>query len=119
MSYSFNAQSKGAKILLQSDREDYGTADNPTYMLGNVVKCPPGTCRFMGIEKLYFQQPPFFPLSITYTPFSTNAANGATTFVYLGANVSLQSTDFSSTFTFDNIPYPVTLANIGYDEELF
>ena len=122
MSYSFNAQSKGAKILLQSDREDYGTADNPTYMLGNVVKCPPGTFGFMGIEKLYFQQPPLFPseylnttMSITYTPFSTNAANGATTFVYLGANVSLQSTDFSSTFTFDNIPYPVTLANIGYN----
>ena len=122
MSYSFNAQSKGAKILLQSDREDYGTVDNPTYMLGDVVKCPPGTFGFMGIEKLYFQQPPLFPsaylntiMTITYTPFSTNAADTPPQVFYLGQTVNFAATDFTSTFTFDGIPYPVTLANIGYD----
>ena len=123
MSYSFNAQSKGAKILLQSDREDYGTADNPTYMLGNVVKCPTGTFGYMGIEKMYFQQPPLFPseylnttLTISYSPFSTNAANGPSTTLYiLQPATTIAATDFSCTFTFDAIPYPVNLMNIGYD----
>ena len=123
MSYSFNAQSKGAKILLQSDREDYGTPNNPTYMLGNVVKCPPGTFGYMGIEKMYFQQPPLFPsahlnttMTISYSPFSTNTANSAQASLYLMQSAtSIVSTDFTSTFYFDNIPYPVTLADIGYD----
>ena len=123
MSYSFNAQSKGAKILLQSDREDYGTPNNPTYMLGNVVKCPTGTFGYMGIEKMYFQQPPLFPsahlnttMTISYSPFLTNTANSVQASLYLMQSAtSIVSTDFTSTFYFDNIPYPATLADIGYD----
>ena len=60
MSSSFNAQSKGTKILVQSDREDYGTYDNPTHMMNCVTQCPPGTFGYMGVEKMYFQQPAIF-----------------------------------------------------------
>ena len=120
MSYSFNAQSKGVKILLQSDREDYGTSDNPTYMLDNVLQCPPGTFGFMGVEKMYFQQPMLFPslylnttMSITYSPFSTNSADVAPASLTTSQTQAFVSTDFTSTFTFDDIPYPVVLADMG------
>ena len=57
---------QGSKILLQSDRPNCGTVDNPTHMLVNMVQ----------------------PL------------------VY---------TDFTSTFTIEDIQCPIILANIWYD----
>ena len=64
-------------ICCQSNREDYRTVDNRTNMLGNVVKSPSGTFGFVGIEKIYFQQPAHLNtiMTTTYTPFLTNAAD--------------------------------------------
>ena len=108
--------------MLQSDRQDYGKIENPTYMLDSVIQSPPGTFGFMGIEKMYFQQPVLFPsaylntsMTITYSLFSTNASDILPANMMIASNPVLVSTDFSSTFTFDGIPYPVTLADIGFD----
>ena len=54
--YSFNAHSKGAKKLLQSDGADSRMTENPTNMLYNVVQCPPRTLELMGIKKMCVQQ---------------------------------------------------------------
>ena len=54
-------------------------------------------------------------MTITYTPFSTNAADVLTANLIIGQTQPLVSTDFTSTFTFVGIPYPTTLADIGYD----
>ena len=69
----------------------------------------------MGIEKMYFQQPPLFPsaylnttMNIAYTPFSTNAADVLPANLIIAQAQPLVSTDFTSTFTFDGIPYPTT-----------
>ena len=56
----FQCTEQGGKDPAKSDREDYGTTDNSTYMLDNVVQSPPGTNSTT--------------MNITYTPFSTNAA---------------------------------------------
>ena len=109
-------------ILLLLDREDDGTTDNPTNMWSNGVQSPPGTFGFMGIEKMYFQQPALFPpaylnttMSITDKPFSTNAADVLPANLIISQPQPLVSMDFTSTFTFDSIPYPITLADIGYN----
>ena len=90
MSYSFNAQSKGVKILLQLDREDYGTYDNPTYMMNGVIQCPPGTFGCMGVETMYFQQPSLFPsaylnttLKVTEKPFPDNVPDTGMVFLII------------------------------------
>ena len=117
MLYSFNAQSKGVKIFLQSGREDYGTTDNPTYMMNGVIQCPPGTYGYMGIEKMYFEQPALFPglylntnMSIQYTPFA-----GDTIVPVTSQTAPITLSMFTETFTFNGIGYPTVLADIGYD----
>ena len=121
MPYSFIAQNKGAKILLQSDREDYGKTDNPTYVLDNVVQSPPGTFGLLGIEKMHFQQPVLFTsayLNTTmnfHTPSSMNAADILPANQIIAQSQPLVSTDFTLTFTSDGIPYHITLADIRYD----
>ena len=72
---------------------------------------------------MYFQQPPLFPamylntsMKITYSPFATNASDVAGgSLIVAQSATSIVSTDFTSTFTFDSIPYSITLADIGYD----
>ena len=100
----------------------HGTTENTTCMLDNVVQCPPGTFGFMGIENMYFQQPVLFlaeylntTLQITYTLFSTNTADVAANVISSSQCAAIVLTDFTSTSTFNSVPFHVVLSDIFFD----
>ena len=91
-------------------------------MLGNMKQSLLGTFGFMGIEEMCFRQTVLFlsayfntTMNITYTPVLRNAGDILQANLILAQLQPLVSTDFTSTFTFDSIPYPITLTDIGYD----
>ena len=106
------SQSKGTtKLLLQSGRQDYGTNDNPTFVLNEVVQAPPFSFGLIGVEKIYWRQPPLFPSTyLTYT---------LTSIPLTGTSVSQTTTptpaSFSQLITMNGVSMLMNLADSYYD----
>ena len=90
--------------------------------MNGVIQCPPGTFGYMGVEKMYFQQPSLFPsiymnttLKVTESPFLENVLDTGTSFLTYNQTSALTASSFQSNFVFNGIIYPVALADIGYD----
>ena len=109
--YSLN-QSKGTtKLLLQSGRQDYGTNDNPTFVLNEVVQAPPFSFGLIGVEKMYWRQPPLFPsayMTCTMTSIPLTGTSVAQTLTPTAAS-------FTQSVTMNGVTMLMNLADTYYD----
>ena len=106
------SQSKGTtKLLLQSGRQDYGTNDNPTFVLNEVVQAPPFSFGLIGVEKMYWRQPPLFPsayMTCTMTSIPLTGTSVAQTLTPTAAS-------FTQSVTMNGVTMLMNLADTYYD----
>jgi len=106
------SQSKGTtKLLLQSGRQDYGTNDNPTYVLNEVVQAPPFSFGLIGVEKMYWRQPPLFPSDYLNCTLTSTPLTGTS----ISQTCSLTNTSFVQNVTMNGVTVPMSLGDSYYD----
>ena len=106
------SQSKGTtKLLLQSGRQDYGTIDNPTFVLNEVVQAPPFSFGLIGVEKMYWRHPPVFPTTYLNCTLTSLALSG----VAISQSLTLQPSNFIQNVTMNGVTIQMNLADIYYD----
>ena len=107
------SQSKGTtKLLLQSGRQDYGTNNDCTFVLNEIVQAPPFSFGLIGVEKMYWRHPSVFPsdylqATLTLTPLS-GVSTAATT-------ASITSTNFTQSVTMNGVTNLTNLSDCYYD----
>ena len=106
------SQSKGTtKLLLQSGRQDYEPNDNPTFVLNEVVQAPPFPFGLIGVEKMYWRQPPLFPsayMTCTMTSIPLTGTSVAQTLTPTAAS-------FTQSVTMNGVTMLMNLADTYYD----
>ena len=106
-------QSKGTtKLLLQSDRQDYGTTDAPTFTLNEVLETPPPSFGLMGLEKVYWRQPSVFPSSHLRTTLYSTGLTGTSTGT--GSSTTLIAGKFVPSVTFNGMTQTKSLVDVSY-----
>ena len=106
------SQTKGTtKILLQSGRQDYGTTDNPSFVLNEVVQAPPFSFGLIGLEKMYWRQPYVFPTQYLNLTLTSQTLSGTNT----PGSMTLTATDFIRSVTLNNTTQTTNLADMYYD----
>ena len=109
--YSLNHSKGTTKLLLESDRQDYGTTDNPTFVLNEVVQAPPFSFGLIGIEKIYWKQPPVFPYDYLNCTLTSLALTG----IAISQTLTLTPANFIQNVTMNGTTVQTNLTDIFYD----
>ena len=108
-------QSKGmTKLLLQSDRQDYGMTDAPNFTLNEVLQAPPQSFGLIGLVKVYWRQPSVFPSSYLKTTLYSKVLTG--TSAGTGSSTTLTAANFVQSLTSNGVTQTTTLAEVSYDD---
>ena len=106
--YSLNHSKGTTKLLLESDRQDYGTTDNPTFVLNEVVQAPPFSFGLIGIEKIHWKQPPVFPYDYLNCTLTSLALTG----IAISQTLMLTPANFIQNVTVNGTTVQMNLTDI-------
>ena len=102
--YALNTSKGSSKLLLKSGWQDYGTSNNPTFIISDVLKAPPESYGLIGLEKMLWKQPYYLPADFCKVTGACSTVN-----INPASNTTYSNTYTSSTFSSN-----ASLAGVSY-----